>query len=96
MDGVLLVPQNSKSWIAWIYQTVFFAGPIDMSVVYNDCNGLGLQGELNGDVYNISLEETKARMAGTITNISSLELIDVTGECQILSEDEYEINIRKK
>ena len=95
MDGVLLAPIDSKNWIAWAYQTVFFAEPIDMSVVYNDCNGLGIQGEFSGDIYNLNIEEMQAEMVGTITVKDTLEKIDIVGECQILSEDIYEMPIKE-
>ena len=95
MDGVPLVPTDSKSWIAWTYQTIYFAEPIDMSVVYNDCNGIGLQGELYGDIYNLSIEERQAEMVGTITRKDSLEKINIVGECQIISEDIYKITIKE-
>jgi len=96
MDGVLLTPIDSKSWIAWVYQTVYFAEPIDMTVVYNDCNGIGLQGEFGGDIYNLNVEENSARLIGTITRKESLENININGECQILGESVYEIYIKKK
>jgi len=95
MDGVLLTPIDSKNWIAWAFQTIYFAEPIDMTVVYNDCHGIGLQGEFSGDIYNLSIEEKQAEMIGTIIRKDSLEKINITGECQILSEDRYKITINE-
>ena len=95
MDGVLLAPIDSNNWVAWAFQTIYYAEPIDMSVVYNDCNGIGLQGEFSEDIYNLSIEEINARLIGTIIRKETLEKINITGECQILSEDIYKITINK-
>ncbi len=95
-DGVLLAPLNKKSWVAWIYQTLFFAEPIEMAVTYNDCKGLGLYGIKNDDIYSLSIVGfPTAELTGSITKRASLETIKFVGECQFLPEDQYTINIQE-
>jgi len=92
-DGALIAPLNEGGWVGWLYQTIYYAEPIKMKETYNDCTGLGLVGERSGQVYSLSVEAIKAELTGTITEKESLDNVSFKGECQVLTEDEWSLNV---
>jgi len=94
-DGLLIAPSNNGKWVGWLYQTVYYAEPVTMKEIYNNCEGLGLVGEHSGNTYTLNIEPRTAKFTGNIVVKKSLKNTKVQGECQILSEDIWSLHLQK-